>query len=132
MSRHRDKAVPYVNERASRQCPLCTVPSKRALIMHRGCCTPQVSFSARGCPTTQRPGTASDHIQVQTSQPCSFGPELSSWTQRGFMTAPAPGAFSVTGETGTNKEGKVWSVHMEAVNRDGHGGECKHQEGTLG
>lgn len=36
------------------------------------------------------------------------------------------------GETGTNKEGKVWSVHMEAVNRGGHGGECKYQEGTLG
>lgn len=31
------------------------------------------------------------------------------------MTAPAPGAFSVMAETGTNEEGKVWSVHMEAA-----------------
>lgn len=31
------------------------------------------------------------------------------------MTAPAPGAFSVMAETGTNEEVKVWSVHMEAA-----------------
>lgn len=31
------------------------------------------------------------------------------------MTAPAPGAFSVMAETGTNEEGTVWSVHMEAA-----------------
>lgn len=31
------------------------------------------------------------------------------------MTGPAPGAFSVMAETGTNEEGKVWSVHTEAA-----------------
>lgn len=48
------------------------------------------------------------------------------------MTAPAPGALRVTGRD-RNKQGrKLWITHMGAVNREGSGGEGRHQEGTLG